>query len=214
MSANSTTFFHELAGRIGALKLEHPARLGIDGVDAAGKTTFADTLALDLIRSGRTVVRTSIDDFHRPRSERYRLGRHSPEGYYRDSFQHEAIIAHVLDSLGPVGTPVIRRAVFDYRTDRAIAVPGEAVAEDAFSCSMPSFFTAPSLEVTGHDGLPRRPVRYNCRGRECATAGGQRWTIRPTLDMSRVNESTFASVVSPSEHRLSSTTRTITRQEL
>lgn len=60
--------------------------LGIDGPDAAGKTRFADDLALALERTGFAVFRASLDDFHHPREHRYRAGRLSAEGYYRDAF--------------------------------------------------------------------------------------------------------------------------------
>lgn len=47
-------------------------RVGIDGVDGVGKTTFADHLAAVLQHAGRSVVRVSADDFHHPREVRYR----------------------------------------------------------------------------------------------------------------------------------------------
>jgi hypothetical protein len=37
-----------------------------------------------------SVARVLIDDFLRPREERYRRGHESPEGYYLDSFDHDA----------------------------------------------------------------------------------------------------------------------------
>jgi uridine kinase len=81
----------ELADRIQALRRPHPVRVAIDGVDAAGKTTLADELASALRRRGREVVRVSVDGFLRPRSERYRRGELSPEGYYHDSFDYTAL---------------------------------------------------------------------------------------------------------------------------
>ena len=80
------------------------------GHGGAGKTTLADAIGAELIGLGRPIVRASIDGFHSPRAERYRLGRHSPEGYYRDSFQNDAVIASLLGPLGPVGSRRIRRA--------------------------------------------------------------------------------------------------------
>ena len=56
-------------------------RVGIDGVDGAGKTTLADTLADALEAAGIAVIRASVDGFHHPRAVRYRLGRESPEGF-------------------------------------------------------------------------------------------------------------------------------------
>src|ERR1017187_6132104 len=47
-------------------------RVAIDGVDGAGKTTFADEFA-QVIHSQRPVIRASVGGFHHPRSIRYRL---------------------------------------------------------------------------------------------------------------------------------------------
>jgi uridine kinase len=78
-----------LVGTIPRLAL--PARIAVDGVDAAGKTTLADELAR---RVG--AARLSADDYHRPPDERYRRGRESPEGYYLDSFDHDRLRRAVL----------------------------------------------------------------------------------------------------------------------
>jgi uridine kinase len=45
--------------------------VGIDGPDAAGKSTFADSLS---DRLGTSTVRASIDGFHHPRAVRRRRG--------------------------------------------------------------------------------------------------------------------------------------------
>ena len=84
----------ELVRRLAALPL--PARVAIDGVDAAGKTTLADELAERLPGAKRL----SADDFLRPPEERYRQGRESPVGYYEDSFDHARLRRAVLDSDG------------------------------------------------------------------------------------------------------------------
>ena len=64
--------------------------VGIDGPDAAGKTTLADRLAAAL---PAPVTRLSVDDFLQPPAVRYRRGKESPEGFYRDSFDGEAFAA-------------------------------------------------------------------------------------------------------------------------
>jgi uridine kinase len=79
----------ELAARIAELPL--PARVAVDGVDAAGKTTLADELARLL-----PAERLCADDFLRPPEERYRQGRYSPLGYYEDSFDHGRLRRAVL----------------------------------------------------------------------------------------------------------------------
>jgi uridine kinase len=79
----------ELSGRIAAMERPHPVRVGIDGVDGVGKTTLANELVDPLRQRGLPVIRASIDGFHHPRTVRYRRGRSSPEGYYRDSFNDD-----------------------------------------------------------------------------------------------------------------------------
>jgi uridine kinase len=96
---------------------DHPARVAIDGPDAAGKTTIADELAVVLRAGGREVIRASIDGFHRPRAQRYARGPDSAVGYYLDSFDYDALRSSLLDPLGPGGSREYRAAVFDFRDD-------------------------------------------------------------------------------------------------
>ncbi|HEY7041015.1 MAG TPA: uridine kinase [Methylomirabilota bacterium] len=98
-------------------------RVGIDGVDGAGKTTLADALAATLTATAIPVVRASVDGFHHPRAVRYRLGRDSPEGFFRDSYDYPAMHRALLDPLSPGGSLRYRAAVFDHRTDRPVVAP-------------------------------------------------------------------------------------------
>jgi uridine kinase len=116
------------ADRILRLPLDRTARVGIDGVDGAGKTMFADELAQVLRAADRPVIRASVDGFHRPKSERYRRGRGSPEGYFEDSYNYTALKTALLDPLGPCGTGRYRTAVFDHVRDKPVAAPECAVA--------------------------------------------------------------------------------------
>ncbi len=102
--------------------------VAIDGVDGAGKTTLADELA-EAIGSRRPVVRASEDDFHRPAVERYARGRDSPEGFYRDSYDDDALRAALLDPFASGGDVVT--GVFDHRTDRPRLRSAQAAAADA-----------------------------------------------------------------------------------
>lgn len=111
-----------IAGRLGFGIL----KVGIDGVDGAGKTTLADRLAEVLEARGTRVIRASIDGFHNPRAVRYVRGKDSPEGFFRDSYDLVALRRELLDPLGPRGSGRFRRAVFDHRTDRAIDLPYES----------------------------------------------------------------------------------------
>jgi uridine kinase len=120
-----------LAELIEAVERPHPVRVAIDGPDAAGKTTLADELANELGARGRTVLRASIDGFHRPRAERYRRGRDSPEGYYREAFDYEAVRSEPLEPLGPDGDRRYRAAVFDLGCDARLRPPRIAAPADA-----------------------------------------------------------------------------------
>lgn len=99
------------------LRPGHTTRVGVDGPDAAGKTWLADELGKDLRGRGRPSIRASIDGFHRPRSSRHQRGELSPEGYYLDSFDQEALVHQLLAPLGPGGDGWYRRFVFDHRSN-------------------------------------------------------------------------------------------------
>ena len=98
-------------------------RVAIDGVDGAGKTTFADELAPLLGAPGREVIRASVDGFHNPKAVRYRLGRGSPEGFYRDSYDYKTFKDALLEPLSPGGSGCYRTAVYDVATATPVTVP-------------------------------------------------------------------------------------------
>jgi len=106
-----------LADLITSVQRPHPVRVGIDGVDGAGKTMLADELVAPIQRRGRPVVRSSVDFFHRPRAQRYQRGRHSPEGYFLDSFDYGGLKAALLNPLGPAGSRRCYRRLFDHRPE-------------------------------------------------------------------------------------------------
>lgn len=112
----------DLAGRIVRIELPHPVRVAVDGVDAAGKTSLAQELAVRLQACGRPVVRASIDGFHNPARVRHRRGSTSPEGYYRDSFNYQGLTESLLAPLGPGGSRHYVPAIFDYRTDSEVPI--------------------------------------------------------------------------------------------
>lgn len=105
-------------------------RIGVDGVDAAGKSTLADELGSVLAGRGRTVLRVSEDDFHAPRRVRYARGRHSPDGFFLDSYDGR-LVADVLAPLGPDGDGRVRRAAFDVARDEPVDAPVEQVPRGA-----------------------------------------------------------------------------------
>ena len=89
------TLLGRLVSSVGQL-LDHHRRVlvGIDGPDAAGKTTLADRLAAEI---GTHTLRASIDSFHNPARIRGNRGDLSPEGYYRDSFDYPSVVDDLLE---------------------------------------------------------------------------------------------------------------------
>lgn len=128
-----------------ATELEHPVRVALDGVDGAGKTTLADELADAVIVRGHPCIRASIDGFHRPRADRYRRGRSSPEGYYEDSFDLDAFRRELLEPLGPDGNRRYRVAVFDHRSDAHVSLPVAVASRDAIALVDGLFLLRPEL---------------------------------------------------------------------
>lgn len=135
----------QLVGNINAIHLDHPVRVAIDGIDAAGKTVLANELAVSLRFFGRQVMRASVDGFHNPAHIRYQRGHLSPEGYYHDSFDYTCFINDLLRPLGPGGDRYYRPAVFDFRTDQPVdSVPLQA-AQDAILVCDGIFLLRPEL---------------------------------------------------------------------
>ena len=159
--------------------LGRPVRVAVDGVDGAGKTTFADELAVVLRTDGRHVLRASVDGFHRPAAQRYRRGRHSPEGFFHDSYDLDAFRRVLLDPLGPdaTGPRRVRTSVHDLATDADPGTPWREVPAttlllvdgiflhrdelvDAWDASvwLEVPFTATYARMAARDGCPPDPL--------------------------------------------------------
>lgn len=97
-------------------------RVGVDGVDGAGKTVFADALADVLQAAGREAVPVSVDGFHQPRALRYQRGRLSPEGFWLDSYDYTRLRADVLEPAASGGSRTYRSAIRDVASDTPVDV--------------------------------------------------------------------------------------------
>ncbi|MPY65258.1 uridine kinase [Deinococcus sp. SDU3-2] len=160
-----------LADRLEAQPAAPVLRVAVDGVDGAGKTTFADELAEALRARGQTVIRASIDGFHAPRAVRYRRGRTSPEGFYRDSYDLAGLRSALLDPLGPGGSGRYHTAIFDHTTDspvqepERVTLPGSVLIVDGLFLHRPelrgvwddSVFLRVPFEVSVPRGAARGP---------------------------------------------------------
>ena len=109
--------------------------IAVDGIDGAGKSTFADQLAEVFAEDGSAVYRASLDDFHRPRLERYRRGRRSSEGYYRDSYDYatfrRVLIDPFRDGAQTAGTTGFQLAAFDVDRDAPVEAAWVTAPRDA-----------------------------------------------------------------------------------
>ncbi|MFB9993970.1 uridine kinase [Deinococcus oregonensis] len=143
----------KLAQRWQALPARPVVRVAVDGVDGAGKTTFADELAVLLRAQGRQVIRASVDGFHHPRAVRYRLGRTSPEGFYRDSYNYAGLRAFLLDPLGPSGTGYYRTALFDVSTDQELNLPPQQAEPGSILIVDGLFLHCPELRGLWDDSV-------------------------------------------------------------
>src|SRR5262245_50966122 len=113
-------FLSDLAEKIAALEKDRVQRVGIDGVDGIGKTTLANQLAPIVEALWPPVIRGSVDGFHHPRVIRYRLGKASPEGFFRDSYNYPELKRRLLDPLSPGGSGRYTLAVFNVETDQEV----------------------------------------------------------------------------------------------
>lgn len=123
--------------------------VAVDGVDGAGKSTFADGFAEAFAEVGTAVFRASIDGFHRPRAERYARGRHSPEGFYRDSFDYSALrrvlIDPFRDGAQTSGTTGFQLEAFDVARDTAVEAQWVTAPKDAVLIIDGVFLLRPEL---------------------------------------------------------------------
>jgi uridine kinase len=92
--------------------------VAIDGVDGAGKTYFADELAVELRSRGVATIRASVDGFHNPREIRHRRGRTSPEGFYRDSYDYRRLTELLLKPFQEC-RPYIRQ-IYDVQAEQPV----------------------------------------------------------------------------------------------
>ena len=120
-----------LAETITGIQKDSPVLIGINGVDASGKSVFAKELGQELRSSQRHIIEASIDNFHHPKEFRYKRGRNSPEGFYRDSFNYEALIDTLLNPLSPEGNLQYKTEAFDHLKDMEVVLPTEKAEKDS-----------------------------------------------------------------------------------
>ncbi len=127
--------------------------VGVDGIDASGKTVFADELGERLRQvTDRQVVRISLDGFLNPEAIRMRQGRLSAQGQYDDWLNITAVIALVLNPLREL-TPRYTPAIYNKEGDveiraNPLTIPtGSIVIIDSIFLARPEFRAALSMHI-------------------------------------------------------------------
>lgn len=122
--------------------------VAVDGRDGSGKSVFAESFARVLAEDGSAVFHASIDDFHRPREERWTRGRTSPEGFYLDSFDY-ATFRRVLIEPFREGARMpdtgFQLAAFDVARDAPVESRWVTAPEDAVLVVDGIFLNRPEL---------------------------------------------------------------------
>ena len=156
--------------------LDRPTLVAVDGVDGSGKTTFAESLATAYTALRRAVQVVHMDDFLNPRSVRYGMGRTSPEGFFKDTYDLAAFNTKVLDPLKPGAAPAVTLRAFDHLADAPVdddpvEIPPTAVVviegmflhrDELWTCWDMSIFLDVPFSVTvarmvHRDGAPPDP---------------------------------------------------------
>lgn len=163
-------------------------RVVIDGPSAAGKTTLADELAVVLgERTDREVIRVGLDYFKKDPALRTAYPIESPESYYYDTWDLDAILSKLLLPLGPGGD---RRFVSGMRPTHArtaLAAAIETAAVDAVLVVDGCFSMRPELvdhwdlRIYLHvdfDVVLRRGTERDQAWMESAAAAAERYRTR------------------------------------
>jgi uridine kinase len=90
--------------------------IGIDGIDAAGKTQFSAAIVTTLEQIGRKCCLVHIDDFHNPKDVRYE-GNDEVKKYYFQSFAYERLVDSILQPIRQAGRLDVELNLLDLKTD-------------------------------------------------------------------------------------------------
>lgn len=130
-----TAVVTEVADRVLA-RGAHRLRVGVDGLTAAGKTTFGDELARAVEARGRPALRAGLDDFKKPWRDRHLYDRLSGRGYYRNAYDYDAVSRLLLRPAGPDGSGVcVLRSIdpatqVDHSAEVTVATPDAVLIVD------------------------------------------------------------------------------------
>jgi hypothetical protein len=121
--------------------------VAVDGGSAPGGRggPFADDLAMVFREAGKDTFRASLSGFHASRAVRFRLGRETPEGYYRDGYDYVALRRVLLDPFRFAGSAGFQTAAFDEERDLPLEARWQTAGPDAVLVIDGEFALRPSL---------------------------------------------------------------------
>jgi uridine kinase len=134
-----------LANTLACMRLSRPVLIAIDGGSAVGKTTLTAELQPLVEARNRTVISASIDDFHRPKSDRYARGRYSAMACYHDTFNYERLRSDLVEPF-KAGRPFLT-AIFDAYHDRPLQPPTITAPDDALLLFEGVWLMRPELDA-------------------------------------------------------------------
>lgn len=122
MTENSglTVLLQSLAAEIEAVNVARTL-VAIDGVDGSGKSTFAEALSKFIV--GKRSIVIHADDFLHLKSVRHKKGRNSPEGFWADTYDYEALDRFVFRPLARSGNGNYRLKSSDHELDCQVDAP-------------------------------------------------------------------------------------------
>lgn len=172
--------------------------VAIDGVDGAGKTVFADAWGEVLRERGAHVLRATIDDFLRPRAERYARGRDSAEGYYRDSHDLAALRAALVEPFRS-GADSVALQVFDGAHDAPLEVRERSIPTDAYLLIDGIFLHRPETRGLWNRSIwldvPLEVQQARLRARDGESSLAPRYTEGQFLYLKEANPRRAATIV-------------------
>jgi uridine kinase len=96
---------------------ERPIVVGITGMDTSGKSEMTSALSSELRRESQHVQVVHIDDFHRPRAQRYCSDMPEPVQYYERSIDFERVARDILQPIRETGQLSVALTLLDLPSD-------------------------------------------------------------------------------------------------
>jgi len=146
MSNQRKILLDQIVDRIYSIQKDGPLLVAVDGVDAAGKSYFAQALRDLLMMRERPVILASVDDFHNPAAVRYVKGKDSPEGFYFDSYNYPLLQEYLLNPFKK-GQGFYKTVAYDCDNDCPVQCDVKEVSANDILVMEGIFLQRPSLEA-------------------------------------------------------------------